>query len=46
MKYYTFWYIKDGKRTVWATGLTKSEAEAVFREIVETFGLTAGIEEE
>ena len=45
-KYYTVWYIKDGIRTVWATGLTAEEAQAAFEEIVKTFGLTAGIEEE
>jgi hypothetical protein len=46
MKHYTVWYWGGKEKVIWATGLTAEEAQAAFEEIIKTFGLTAGIEEE
>ena len=46
MTYYTVWYWQDNQKIIWATGLTKEEAEAALKVIVEEFKLIAGVEEE
>lgn len=45
-KYYTVWYWKDDKKIIWATGLTREQAEMAVATILKEFDLIAGIEEE